>query len=444
MKKLLILLTSVYPTSTGDMFVHEELKYLASEFNKILIFPVNNTAKLEARVEIQAPSELHLTNQRSSTAARLRDIYYLLKSWLQGSEQTRYERAHRVKNLKQALYLYFAEGRAKQVLKDTRTIIDEAIQAGGYSEIVVYSYWMSIPARAALLIQEDIKQRYPELKIRSYSRGHGYDIYDEASASGFQPFRRALIEGMDALFPCSQYGVDYMKERFLRPAQDDNIYLSRLGVPDPLVLRGKDWEDMRGLRQGQIRSLHLVSCSRVVPLKRLDLIVDGLAQLRGKGLDLKWTHFGGGPGLDDLRERAKQALDFMPVDIRGQVEHEVIMDFYCSEAIDLFVNVSSSEGVPVSVMEALATGIPTAATDVGGTSEIVLERGGSILWPADLSAEMIAQTIENFAMHDAEARWKRAGEARQIWAERSDSSRNYQEMAAVLAAHVDAQDVPFN
>ena len=39
--------------------------------------------------------------------------------------------------------------------------------------------------------------------------------------------------------------------------------------------------------------------------------------------------------------------------------------------IDLFINTSSSEGVPVSIMEALSVGIPIIATDVGGTKEIV-------------------------------------------------------------------------
>ena len=37
----------------------------------------------------------------------------------------------------------------------------------------------------------------------------------------------------------------------------------------------------------------------------------------------------------------------------------------------LFINVSESEGVPVSIMEALSCGLPIIATNVGGVSEIV-------------------------------------------------------------------------
>lgn len=443
MKKLLILLTSVYPTSTGDMFVHEELKYLATEFNKILIFPVNNTAKLQSRVPIDPPAELHLTNPRGTVAARLRDLLYLIAAFLKPSDACRYEAKHRAKGLKQRLYLYFAEGRARQVLNDTRPIIKKSLAEDDYAEIVVYSYWMSIPARAALLIEEELQQNEPKKLIRSYSRGHGYDIYDEASASGFQPFRRALIDCMDALFPCSQYGVDYMKSRFLSPGETSNIYLSRLAVTDPLVSRGKDWDDLLKLRTGRAARLHLVSCSRVIPLKRLDLLVDALALLKDKGLDLEWTHFGGGPGLEELQARAQANLSFMKCNIVGQVEHKSIMDFYCTEAADLFINVSASEGVPVAVMEALATGLPIAATDVGGTSEVVLEERGSVLWPADVSPEAIAETLIEFAATDTEERLIRAKQSRLTWAERSDSSTNYLQMSQIIAGHIEAQDIPF-
>ncbi|MBQ4033783.1 MAG: glycosyltransferase [Paludibacteraceae bacterium] len=43
------------------------------------------------------------------------------------------------------------------------------------------------------------------------------------------------------------------------------------------------------------------------------------------------------------------------------------------------MNVSSTEGVPVSIMEALAAGIPVIATNVGGTGEIVDSNVGELI-----------------------------------------------------------------
>ena len=56
----------------------------------------------------------------------------------------------------------------------------------------------------------------------------------------------------------------------------------------------------------------------------------------------------------------------------GFQDNEKIMDFYRNNPIDIFINVSTNEGVPVSIMEAISFGIPIIATNVGGTNEIVI------------------------------------------------------------------------
>ena len=60
--------------------------------------------------------------------------------------------------------------------------------------------------------------------------------------------------------------------------------------------------------------------------------------------------------------------------------------------VDLFLNVSEYEGVPVSVMEAQSFGIPVIATAVGGTPEIVNEENGFLL-PENPSQDEIASAI---------------------------------------------------
>ncbi|MFR4320263.1 MAG: glycosyltransferase [Blautia massiliensis (ex Durand et al. 2017)] len=43
------------------------------------------------------------------------------------------------------------------------------------------------------------------------------------------------------------------------------------------------------------------------------------------------------------------------------------------------MNVSSSEGIPVSIMEATSFGIPGIATDAGGTKEIIRDKENGVL-----------------------------------------------------------------
>ena len=66
----------------------------------------------------------------------------------------------------------------------------------------------------------------------------------------------------------------------------------------------------------------------------------------------------------------------------GRVDNVQVRSFYRDTFVNVFVNTSSSEGVPVSIMEAQSAGIPVIATAVCGTPELVNENDGLLL-PAD-------------------------------------------------------------
>ena len=83
------------------------------------------------------------------------------------------------------------------------------------------------------------------------------------------------------------------------------------------------------------------------------------------------------------------------IDLKGYVSNEDVQKYYMAETVDLFINLSSSEGVPVSIMEAIAYGIPVAATDVGGVSEII-EKEHGLLIGADDNATTIVNKLEDF------------------------------------------------
>ena len=80
---------------------------------------------------------------------------------------------------------------------------------------------------------------------------------------------------------------------------------------------------------------------------------------------------------------------------KGRTDNETIHRFYAENHIDLFINVSKSEGVPVSIMEAISYGIPVLATDVGGTAEIVTDAIGKLM-NKDLGPAELAKYIKTF------------------------------------------------
>ena len=109
--------------------------------------------------------------------------------------------------------------------------------------------------------------------------------------------------------------------------------------------------------------------------------------------------------------------------LAGNLPNETVRMCLAREPFDLFLNVSSSEGVPVSVMEALCSGIPVLATAVGGTPELVDDTVGRLL-PADITPKQLADTLtELHANVPLLLKWRQA--ARERWLNSADANRNY-------------------
>ena len=77
--------------------------------------------------------------------------------------------------------------------------------------------------------------------------------------------------------------------------------------------------------------------------------------------------------------------------------------------IDCFVLPSLAEGVSNTILEAMASGLPVIATDVGGNSELIEAGRSGVLLPAG-DIETMAHSIVSYANDSEKAR--RAGQAR--------------------------------
>ena len=139
---------------------------------------------------------------------------------------------------------------------------------------------------------------------------------------------------------------------------------------------------------------------------------------------ISWTHFGGGPLLDELKASAKSAPQNISIDFTGQVAKEEVLRFYSENPVDLFVNVSESEGIPVSIMEAMSFGIPVLATNVGGVSEVVGE-GSGILVDAETTPGIIAGKILSVVNMDENLRLSMRRNACHWQSLHFDADKNY-------------------
>ena len=109
------------------------------------------------------------------------------------------------------------------------------------------------------------------------------------------------------------------------------------------------------------------------------------------------------------------------------------MNTYAAKDFYVFINVSSSEGLPVSVMEAMSFGIPCIATDVGGTGERVNNDHG-VLISKDSADKDIAEVIRTIYSLSEDEYLAIRHKSRRFWKDYFDADINYTAFFEELAA----------
>jgi len=107
-------------------------------------------------------------------------------------------------------------------------------------------------------------------------------------------------------------------------------------------------------------------------------------------------------------------------------------------AADLFLLTSISEGIPVTLIEAMAAGLPIVSTRVGGVPEIVIEGETGVLAEAGDDAGLAEQVVQMASQPQQRTRMSHAGRQRAL-AQFSDTQMDngylslYEEMLSAVA-----------
>lgn len=399
----IVLIDSYYPYGTAETFLENEIPVLLAQSSQIYIFPTYATAGLNDRLAPIQNVRVFRKSMVRSKAVRAVSAGVTLFSAEVLSEMWKMLRIKKLDfaSLK-ALTTYWAEANYKyRVIKQA---LSTQIEKG--DRVLFYSYWLDTNAYIAGKLKMAFKGS------RAISRGHGFDVYLEVHANDYFPLRKKTLEHLDLICPISADGVKYLATHY--PWIKDNLCLSRLGTVD------------HGTKQAdQSKTLRIVTCSNMISVKRIDRLIDALALLQEETIE--WTHFGGGSLYETLRNRAQKVISGrVSVNFAGAVENSVLMEWYKANPVDVFVNTSESEGIPVSIMEAMSFGIPCIATDVGGTSEIVEDGVNGYLLTSDKNtSSQLAQKLLAIQKQSEQDKLTMRANARETWEEKYNAKKNY-------------------
>ena len=415
----ILLATENFPYGRGEKsFVLPELIRLAKDYDVTVISHADERQIAEGQTENRLPAGVRVVTHPRPRFTR-RDKLRALAGFLtdaDGREEIR--EILRGKKRKRTRF-YQSLSFYAQTLADRRRLKKSGLLSGE-EEIVYYSFWYDYYCYSM------VRERRKHPGVRIVSRTHGRDLYHERVPGDRQPFRTQMERGMDGIVFTCACGRDYY-DRNVRsegfPAE--KLHVCRLGTARaPRYMpayTGGEWM--------------LVSCSNVIPLKRIERIIDGLSLIEGQRIC--WTHIGDGESMETVKAYAGRKLrkkENIRYVFTGFLEDAAA--WYEDNQVDCFITTSATEGgCPVSIQEAMSYGIPVIGTDVGGITEMIA--GNGILLCDDPGAEEVAEAIRTVCRLSGEELDGMKGRSLALWREMFDKEKCYQEMKKILEGKIE-------
>lgn len=382
--KHLYLFTGKFPFSiTTECFLEDEIVYLANKFDAIHIIPLQSETESPKQLPANCIVLKPLLSNRFLSVLRgsfnFKVVLLLIKEFFNYKV---YEDRIKFLNWVKCYYISNNLLNSKRIRNIKNTIQEDD---------VCYFYWGK---------WSNLLSIFWKGKCRMVSRFHGeFDLWEEVH-HGYVPLREKVVNSLDSAVFISSKGQRYFHEKY----PNVNTIFIPLGSSDikPAVYSKSD-------------AIRVLSCSNVIPLKRVDLLYKSLLEIKGK--TIKWVHIGNGSEMDKLKSLiTEEKSDNVQVELKGAMNHSDVVEYYSNNCFDVFVNLSTIEGVPVSIMEAISCNIPVVATNVGGTSEVVNKETGLLISsnPNTVEVATAIHDVVGLGLHP-----------RLFWEKNYDAVKNY-------------------
>ena len=393
MQKRLYLFTTRFPYSNAENFLEDEIQYLSNNFDVVYVAPYMATSDrcrtMPSNCVLLSPVVRNKVDIVKKGLFCRRSFFTLTRDFLQNRAYLSWKKIKVWCTAYVATNTFLNSG----VIKD----IENHLSGGE----VLYSYWGKWANVLSLFLKPD---------IHFISRFHGdWDMWEE-KYNNYAPLRAKVTNRLESAVFISQKGRTYFHSKY----PTCNTELHRLGTKDLGICK----KSSDGI-------LRILSCSAIYPLKRVDLILESVNKA-AESQQIEWTHIGGGVDFEKIKEMTSLIKNpNLKINLLGQKTYQEVQEYYKNNAVDLFVNLSTNEGIPVSIMEAISCDVPVVATDVGGTSEIVNEKTGILIASNPSAKEVSDSLLKGYARLSSFS-------SRSFWQENYNAEINYSNFAKYL------------
>ena len=316
--KHLILFTDSYPYGQQETFLAEEFIYLTKEFDRITIYPLYRADKKMRRQELWPGSYCKVETRGPLSRFSLKNKYLLLTRGIFNTSPVYFPESRFFKDKVfcswRKFWLFMTSLLTIRAILSRKDILRD-ITSNLKSADTIYYYW----GDRSILLLPYIKKIFMKQSDKFpfvITRFHGSDLYEEAK--GYIPFRQQVFKNIDLACPISYDGETYLKTRY--PKQLKEIKAFRLGSAKGELKVNTNDETV----------FNIVSCSNVIPLKRVDIIAKAILSISAQDFNstafkkLVWTHFGTGSDFAKLKHLTKRQGSDVKIHLKGQDRKSVV------------------------------------------------------------------------------------------------------------------------
>ena len=351
-KKKLILFTNTYPYGKDENnFIKYEIKELNNLFEKIEIINHKSTSKNSI-----LGKKLNQVRTNQSFSRQI-NIYNIIKTFFfktifqkifweelniikfQGSFITKLKMC--ILEITYALILF-------KFLNNTKI---------NYKDTILYSFWSNF----TLITFSMIKDIHPDAKFVARSLGSDLNGFIYNKNDDYVPYKKLKFAALNKLVLLGRYQKEFLKNSSIK---SKNILISPLGVYKQKFIKRKIDKDV----------IIFLSCGNFIEAKNNILMIDFLRRFSKK--TTKKVHFiiiGEGKLKNKIFKRLNSNKKNFVFSYHKHVNNFV--EFIKSKKINFFLNFSSQEGMPFTVMETMSIGIPTICSNIKPNMYLVKNNG---------------------------------------------------------------------
>lgn len=271
----------------------------------------------------------------------------------------------------------------------------------GFEPDLIHAHWATYPSTVAWALGRLLDRPFG-------FTCHAHDIFTER-----QLLLRKIREAALAV-TISHYNVDWLRRHVAGEAAG-RLEVVHCGVD----MHATPWEP-----DGRDPDL-ILAVGRLDPIKGFDTLLEALARLQARGVDARCRLVGSGPLEGALRAHAARLGLEGRIEFAGAQAQDVVRRWMREAAVFALPSCVAADGnrdgIPVALMEAMASGCATVGTRVSGIPELIEDGvGGLLVEPGDAGA--LADALERL-LADAPLRRRLAAGARARVEEQFDAAK---------------------